>query len=339
MLTSQLEARAIMLWLSFVLSVIIKPAFAAKKQGGNKMSDVKEVQNGAEIAVKPVAGRIGAEISGVKLSGELADNTVKFIRKALLEHKVIFFRDQNHLDDQGQEAFAQLLGNPVVHPTVPAKDGTNYILELNSDHGGRANSWHTDVTFDAAYPKFSILRGVTVPEAGGDTVWANTATAYENLPAELRNLADQLWALHTNAYDYAAQRNDISAEAVKHHKEIFTSTLYETEHPVVHVHPETGERHLLLGHFVKNFIGLSSADSAQLFSILQGHVTQLENTVRWKWSAGDVVIWDNRATQHYAVNDYGDAKRIVRRVTIDGEAPISLDGHRSVTKTKEKKIQ
>lgn len=130
------------------------------------MSNVKEVQDEAKIVVKPVAGRIGAEISGVKLSGELDTDTVEPIRKALLKHKVVFFRDQNHLDDQGQEAFAQLFGNPVVHPTVPAKTGTNYILELNSDHGGRANSWHTNVTFEAAYPKFSILRGVVIPEAG-----------------------------------------------------------------------------------------------------------------------------------------------------------------------------
>ncbi|MEH7548555.1 TauD/TfdA dioxygenase family protein [Neobacillus vireti] len=303
------------------------------------MSNVKEVQNGAAIVVTPVAGRIGAEISGVKLSGELDSDTVKSIREALLKYKVVFFRDQNHLDDQGQEAFAQLLGNPVVHPTVPAKGGTNYILELHSDHGGRANSWHTDVTFEAAYPKFSILRGVVIPEAGGDTVWANTATAYENLPTELQSLADQLWAVHTNAYDYAAKHTNVSSEAKKRHDEIFTSTIYETEHPVVHVHPETGERHLLLGHFVKNFIGLSSTDSAHLFSILQGHVTQLENTVRWKWRAGDVIIWDNRATQHYAVNDYGNSQRVVRRVTIDGEVPVGLDGRRSITKTKVKKIQ
>ncbi len=300
------------------------------------MSDVNQVQNLSKIVVKPVAGRIGAEISGVKLSGDLDANTVQSIHEALLKHKVIFFRNQDHLDDQGQEAFAQLLGNPVVHPTVPVKSGSNYILELNSDHGGRANSWHTDVTFEAAYPKFSILRGVEIPEAGGDTVWANTATAYENLPIELRNLADQLWALHTNDFDYASKRNNVSSEDEKHYKDVFTSTLYETEHPVVHVHPETGERHLLLGHFVKNFIGLSSFDSAQLFSILQGHVTQLENTVRWRWSAGDVIIWDNRATQHYAVNDYDDAQRIVRRITIDGDVPVSIDGRQSITRTKVK---
>ena len=123
------------------------------------MSDVKQVQNSSKIVVKPVAGRIGAEISGVKLSEDLDATTVQSIHEAILKHKVVFFRNQDHLDDKGQEAFARLLGNPVVHPTVPVKNGSNYILELDSEHGGRANSWHTDVTFEAAYPKFSILRG------------------------------------------------------------------------------------------------------------------------------------------------------------------------------------
>ncbi|BBU40808.1 hypothetical protein APP_31000 [Aeribacillus pallidus] len=300
------------------------------------MTDVKQVQNESEIIVKPVAGRIGAEISDIKLSDELDAETIQFIREAILKYKVVFFRNQHHLDDAGQEAFAQLLGNPVVHPTVPAKDGSNYIFELDSDRGDRANSWHTDVTFVDAFPKFSILRGVVIPEAGGDTVWANTAAAYETLPTELRNLADQLWAIHTNAYDYAALRYNISPEAKKHYDEVFTSTLYETEHPVVHIHPETGERNLLLGHFVKKFVGLSTFDSAQLFTVLQQHIIQLENTVRWKWSAGDVVIWDNRATQHYAINDYGDEQRVVRRITIAGDVPVSIDGRRSITRKIEK---
>ncbi|CAG7654954.1 TauD/TfdA family dioxygenase [Paenibacillus allorhizosphaerae] len=113
---------------------------------------------------------------------------------------------------------------------------------------------------------------------------------------------------------------------------VFTSTVYETEHPVVRVHPETGERTLVLGHFVKKIVGLSSIDSAHLLSVLQGHVTRLENTVRWRWAAGDVVIWDNRASQHYAINDYGDQHRIVRRVTVDGDVPISIEGKRSVTR-------
>lgn len=288
------------------------------------------------IIVKQIGGRIGAEISGVLLSGNLDSFTIKSIREAILKHKVVFFRDQHHLDDEAQESFARLIGNPVAHPTVPVKEDTNYLLELNSAHGGRANSWHTDVTFVDAYPEASILRAVVVPEAGGDTVWANTAAAYESLPKELKDLADQLWALHTNEFDYARKRENVSPEDEAKYRDVFTSTLYETEHPVVHVHPETGERNLLLGHFVKQFIGLSSFDSSHLFSVLQGYVTQLENTVRWKWRAGDVAIWDNRATQHYAINDYGNAQRIVRRITTDGQVPVSVSGKSSVTRTKVK---
>jgi taurine dioxygenase len=219
----------------------------------------------------------------------------------------------------------------VAHPTVPVREGSSYLLELDSKYGGRANSWHTDVTFVDAYPKASILRAVVIPEAGGDTVWANTAAAYNDLSPELKTLAESLRAIHTNLYDYAAARKDVSADQIKRHRDVFASTVYETEHPVVRVHPETGEKTLVLGHFLKQFVGHSTADSQRLFAILQEHVTRLENTVRWRWSPGDVVIWDNRATQHYAINDYGDAHRVVRRVTLAGEVPVGVDGRESVT--------
>ena len=160
-------------------------------------------------------------------------------------------------------------------------------------------------------------------------------SAYRDLPSELRDLADRLWAVHSNEYDYAARRPTASEEESRRYRDTFTSTLYETEHPVVHVHPETGERSLLLGHFVKRLVGLSSTDSAHLFALLQSHVIAPENTVRWRWAIGDVAIWDNRATQHYAVNDYGDQHRVVRRVTLDGLVPVSVDGRRSVTLKKE----
>jgi taurine dioxygenase len=289
----------------------------------------------AQVTVHPVAGRIGAEIRGVHLSGDLDKKQIATIRKALNDHKVVFFRGQQHLTDAGQEAFANLLGKPVAHPTVPVKDGSTYLLEIDSAHGGRANSWHTDVTFVDAYPFASILRAVVIPASGGDTLWANTVAAYRDLPSELRDLADRLWAVHSNEYDYAARRPTASEEETKRFRETFTSTVYETEHPVVHVHPETGERSLLLGHFVKRIVGLSSADSAHLFALLQNHVIAPENTVRWRWAVGDVAIWDNRATQHYAVNDYGDQHRVVRRVTLDGVVPVSVDGRRSVTRKKE----
>lgn len=283
------------------------------------------------LDIHPVAGRIGAEIRGIKLSGDLDAATIEAIQQALVQYKVIFFREQAHLDDQSQEAFAHLLGEPIAHPTVPVRDGTRFLMELDGGRGQRANSWHTDVTFVDAYPKASILRSVLAPASGGDTVWANTASAYNDLTAEVRALADTLWAVHSNEYDYAARKPDVAPEKLEEYRKIFTSTVYETEHPVVRVHPVSGEKTLLLGHFVKRLKGYSQADSAHLFNLLQSHVTRLENTVRWRWSTGDVAIWDNRATQHYAVDDYGTQERIVRRVTLKGDVPVSVQGQRSQT--------
>ncbi|MDD1015362.1 TauD/TfdA dioxygenase family protein [Pseudomonas rubra] len=283
------------------------------------------------LDIHPVAGRIGAEIRGVQLSADLEPAVIEAIQAALVQYKVVFFRAQTHLDDQGQEAFAHLLGEPIAHPTVPVREGTRYLLELDGGEGRRANSWHTDVTFVDAYPKASILRSVLAPESGGDTVWANTATAYQDLSVELQALADQLWAVHSNEYDYAAAKPNVSLEQLENYRKIFTSTVYETEHPVVRVHPVSGEKNLLLGHFVKRIKGYSQSDSAHLFNLLQSHVTRLENTVRWRWQAGDVAIWDNRATQHYAVDDYGTQGRVVRRVTLQGDVPVGVAGQRSRT--------
>ncbi len=282
-----------------------------------------------DLDIRPVAGRIGTEVAGVTLSADLPDATVAAIDEALHRYKVLFFRDQGHLDDASQEAFAARLGDPVAHPTVPVAKGSSYLLELNSQHGGRANAWHTDVTFVPAYPKASILRAVVSTASGGDTVWANTAEAYARLPHHLKALADNLWALHTNAYDYAAAKPAASREQIERHRNVFASTVYETEHPVVRVHPVTGERTLVLGQFVKSLVGLSSADSRRIYDTLQEHVIRLENTVRWRWRAGDVAIWDNRATQHYAVDDYGDQQRVMRRVTLNGDVPVSVDGRPS----------
>jgi len=277
------------------------------------------------LDIVPVAGRIGAEVRGVRLSGEIDEFTLDALNTALLRHKVLFFRDQT-IDDREQEEFARRLGTPVAHPTVPVADGSRYLLELDSREGYAASSWHTDVTFVPSYPKASILRAIEVPDAGGDTLWANTATAYEELPDALKILVDNLRAVHTNLYDYAATFGSFAKEQIENHKAVFASTVYETEHPVVRVHPETGERTLIVGHFIKSFVGFNGADSQRLLQILQDHVTKPENTVRWRWRKGDVAIWDNRATQHRAIADFGLQRRKLRRVTIDGDLPVGIDG-------------
>ncbi|MGW5847832.1 TauD/TfdA dioxygenase family protein [Streptomyces sp. NPDC055254] len=283
----------------------------------------------ATVTVTRIGGRIGAEIGGVRLGADLTDATVGEIRAALLAHKVVFFRGQDHLDETSHEAFARLLGTPVAHPTVPSADG-RYALGIDSHHGARANQWHTDVTFVPAHPAFSILRAVTIPPYGGDTLWANTATAYTHLPEPLRALADGLRAVHSNEYDYAALRPDALPEALAQYREVFTSTTFLTDHPVVRVHPETGERALLLGNFVQRISGLTGRDSRALLDLFQAHIESPENTVRWQWRTGDVAIWDNRATQHYGVDDSDEHERTLRRVTVDGDVPVGPDGRPSL---------
>jgi len=284
----------------------------------------------AGISVDKLGEHIGARIGGVTLGGQVPPEQVEAIRLALAINKTVVFTGQQHLDDAGQYAFASLLGEPTLpHPTL-VSHGTQ-LLELE----GAANSWHTDVTFVDRVPKASILRPITLPAYGGATTWASTTAAYEQLPNALRALADDLWAVHSNKYDYATESDPkqasggVSAERRAEYYVEFTHTTYETVHPVVRVHPETGERSLLLGHFAREFRDLKPTEFQPLFQLLQSRITRLENTFRWNWSVGDVVIWDNRATQHYGIADFGDQKRELHRVTVAGDIPVSVAGESS----------
>lgn len=286
------------------------------------------------LNLRRIAGNIGAEIVDFKITPDIDADTFSQIEAALVKYKVLFFRGQPQLTDDAHQAFGARFGKVVAHPTVPAPAGTK-LFELDaSKGGGRADSWHTDVTFVEAFPKISILRGVQIPAYGGDTVWANAASAYQNLPDELKRFAESLRAVHSNDYDYGAERVVVEEQRLNHHRSVFVSSVYEAEHPVVHVHPVSGEKTLLLGHFFKRLTGFSSRESARIFDLLQNRIVQLENTVRWRWQQDDVVIWDNRATQHYAINDYGSQPRLVRRVTIEGDPAVAVDGSRSRTLTR-----
>ncbi|TPG33508.1 TauD/TfdA dioxygenase family protein [Mycolicibacterium hodleri] len=285
------------------------------------------------VVVK-LGANIGARVDGVRVGGDLDAATVGAINDALLTHKVIFFRDQHHLDDETQLAFARTLGTPTMaHPTVTSRGAD--VLPIDSRYD-KANSWHTDVTFVDRIPKASLLRAISLPEYGGTTSWASTEAAYDQLPPPLAALAENLRAVHTNDYDYVRDVvenvSGVAAEVAantRQYREEFVSDVYETEHPVVRVHPETGRRVLLLGHFVKRFVGLGSTESSTLLQLLQARVTKLENTIRWNWRAGDLAIWDNRATQHYAVSDYDDQYRRLSRVTLAGDVPVDVHGRPS----------
>jgi taurine dioxygenase len=285
----------------------------------------------SQVTVTKLTSRIGAQIGGVRLRGDLDPTTVDEIRQALLAHKVIFFRGQDHLDDAEQLGFGRLLGTPIGHPAASVLAGKNaaIITPINSEYGS-ANRWHTDVTFAANYPKASILRAVTLPSYGGSTLWASTAAAYEQLPEPLKHLVDNLWALHTNRYDYVSDDAYASmTDNQRAFRQAFEKADFRTEHPVVRVHPETGERTLVLGNFVHSFVGLDSHESDVLFELLQRRITQPENVIRWNWAPGDVAIWDNRATQHRAINDYDNQPRLMHRVTLHGDVPVNAHGQSS----------
>jgi alpha-ketoglutarate-dependent sulfate ester dioxygenase len=277
------------------------------------------------LEIQPLTPRIGAEISGIDLTSGVADGVIAEIRAAVLRHRVIFFRGQ-HLDSRQQTAFTERFGDITIgHPTVPGPDGLPEVFELDSLSGARADHWHTDVTFTDRPPILSVLRAVVIPPVGGDTLWANTVAAYNDLPSSLRSFVDELRAVHTNAYDYANPKH-YEDEARRRHLEIFTSSVFETEHPIVRIHSETNERALLLGGFAHRIVGLTPNEGRELLRLLSERITRPDNTVRWRWQEGDVAVWDNRATQHYAINDYGDDRRIVQRVTVAGSIPVGLDG-------------
>ena len=277
------------------------------------------------LSVHKLTSRIGAVIEGVDLTAEPGGETIAALRGALNEHKAIAFNGVE-LDDAGQERVASWFGElTTAHPTVPAVPGTTNVLAVDSETS-KADEWHSDVTFVVNPPQLSTLRSIVTTAYGGETLIANTAAAYRDLPEPLRVLADSLWAVHTNAYDYA--RPPAPTEARREHDDVFVSTVYQAEHPVVRVHPLTGERSLFIGGFVKRILGLSSRESAALLEIFQSHVTRPENVLRWSWSPNQLLIFDNRITQHYAVDNYDDLPRL-NRVTVAGEVPVSVDGRRS----------
>lgn len=287
----------------------------------------------SDLRVVKLGENIGARIDGVRL-GEVDTATAGAINEAMLEHKVVFFRGQHHVDDEVQFAFAKSMGIPTTpHPTLTSSDVK--VLPIDSEEGGRANQWHTDVTFVDRIPKASILRAVELPPYGGTTTWASTVAAYRQLPKPLQDLADNLWAMHNNQFDYTqvdpAKVAELLAKTGSGSKYVreFGATHFETHHPVVRVHPETGEKALLLGNFVKRILDVSASESLALFRMFQDRITWLENTIRWSWELGDVAMWDNRATQHYAISDYGDQPRRMHRVTLAGDIPVGVNGESS----------
>ncbi|MFL5997481.1 MAG: TauD/TfdA dioxygenase family protein [Streptomyces sp.] len=280
------------------------------------------------IEIRKITARIGAHVSGVDISRPLDEETATALRDALNVHKALVFSDVN-LDDEGQQAFARQFGElTTAHPTVPAVEGAPNVLPVDSEGGRAANNWHTDVTFVLNPPQASTLRSLTIPPYGGETLISNSAAAYRNLPEPLRRLADGLWAEHTNDYDYAVPEEALDEEQAARRAQ-FTSIKYRTAHPVVRVHPLTGERGLFIGGFAQRIVGLSVGESRKVLDLLQAYVTRPENLLRHRWSENQLVLFDNRITQHYAVDNYDGLPRRLHRVTVAGDVPVGIEGKES----------
>ncbi|MFD8303507.1 TauD/TfdA dioxygenase family protein [Streptomyces sp. NPDC059690] len=282
----------------------------------------------SEIEIQKVTANIGARVSGVDISRPLDTETVTAIREALNIHKALVFDDVD-LDDEGQQAFVRHFGDvTTAHPTVSSVDGVPNVLPVDSERGRAANHWHTDVTFVLNPPQASTLRSLTVPPYGGETLIASSAAAYRQLPDSLRALADTLWAEHTNDYDYAVPEEEVDERQAAQRAQ-FTSIKYRTVHPVVRVHPLTGERGLFIGGFAQRIVGLSPGESRKILDLLQAYVTRPENILRHRWSENQLVLFDNRITQHYAVDNYDGLPRRLHRVTVAGDIPAGIEGKES----------
>jgi len=282
----------------------------------------------SDLEIQKITAHIGARVSGVDIARPLDGETVTALREALNVHKALVIDDVD-LDDTTHQDFVRHFGDvTTAHPTVSSIAGAPNVLPVDSERGRAANHWHTDVTFVLNPPQATTLRSVTLPPYGGETLIANAAAAYRQLPEPLRKLADTLWAEHTNDYDYAVPDEEIDERQAAQRAQ-FTSITYRTVHPVVRVHPLTGERGLFIGGFARRIVGLSPGESRRILDLLQAYVTRPENILRHRWSENQLVVFDNRITQHYAVDNYDGLPRRLHRVTVAGDVPVGIEGEAS----------
>jgi taurine dioxygenase len=265
------------------------------------------------FTVSPLTPHIGAEIDDVDLAGPLDDELVAEIQRALLEWKVIFFRDQAALTAERHLEVARLWGEPEANPFFPTGDSVAVSrLAKDAQAMGLENIWHSDHSFMAAPALGSVLRSIEVPPAGGDTMWADMGAAYDNLPDDVKERVDGRTAIHDWVPTWGSL---MSAEQIAELRE----TLPAVEHPVVVRHPRTGRRLLYVNEpFTTQIVGLPPEEGRALldYLVLQARIPEFQ--VRFRWTPDSVAIWDNTATQHYAINDYYPRRRVMERVAIAG---------------------
>ncbi|MBY4011032.1 TauD/TfdA family dioxygenase [Rhodococcus fascians] len=264
----------------------------------------------------------GAEVIGLDVA-TASDAEIRAVRTALVEHKVLVLRGQS-IDDAGHIEFGRRLGDLTAgHPVHDSGHVAPEVYALDSQDNGFADVWHTDVTFMGRPPMGSILRPVVLPPHGGDTNWADSQLAYESLSTPVRRMIDGLTAIHDGNREfgyYLAQKRGGKGN-VWDGKEV--TALVPVEHPVVRVHPETGRKGLFVNPgFTSHIVGVSEAESRGILDLLYAHLTKPEHLVRHRWRLGDLVLWDNRSTSHYANRDYGTEHRKMHRITLKGDIPV-----------------
>jgi taurine dioxygenase len=298
-----------------------------------------------ELVVRQVAGRIGAEISGVDLRADLPDSDVAEIRQALLAHRVLFFRDQN-LDHARHIAFGRCFGDltrrpgakhgvapegfPEILTVDPKADVERYGKNFEEHYRRKWHSplagWHSDLTQAVNPPAISILRAETTPEFGGDTQWTNMVAAYQGLAEPIRELIDGLRAEHAFFAGVPLLHSD---ERDREILRIYCDDPQVAVHPVVRVHPETGEKALFVSPgSTTRIVGFSEVESRRILDLLFEHMTSAEYTVRFRWTPGSIAMWDNRSTCHFAPTDFDHlgVDRVMHRVTVLGSRPTGPDG-------------
>jgi taurine dioxygenase len=274
-----------------------------------------------DFQIRPIAGAIGAELHGIDLSAELSDETVAAVRQTLLDHLVIFFRDQS-LPPERFLALARRFGTPIEYPFVKGLDGFPEIIAVTKLEHERSNFggiWHSDTTYLPQPPMGTLLVAREVPPQGGDTLFANQYLAYDALSSRMRHVLDGLRAVSSSAKaDVSRTREDrIKSDGTAQAREALTA-----EHPVVRTHPETGRKALYVNvAHTARFVGMTEEESAGLLGFLFRHQIRPEFTCRFRWQAGSVAFWDNRCAQHNPINDYHGYRRVMHRITLAGDTP------------------
>ena len=269
------------------------------------------------IAVEPLSPTIGAEISGVRMSGDVSDEQIAEVRQALLDWKVIFFRDQD-VEVAEHVAFGRKFGELEIHPFTPNREDHPEVVVIHHDENSKRgqNRWHSDVTWRQEPSLGSILRGREIPAVGGDTLFADMYAAYEGLPEAIREKIDDAHAIHSFVQNFGrAMTEEQRAKYLEQYP--------EARHPVVRTHPETGRRGLYVNAaFTTAIEGFEPEESASLLKRLYRQASVPEYQCRFRWRKNSVAFWDNRAVQHYAAFDYHPNVRRVERVTVVGDKPF-----------------